>query len=51
MGLRVTLVRRNLNFGHFGRGRSRKQIFKYSETGAWLELTLLRSIFWKFYPC
>lgn len=45
-GLRVTLIPRNPATAatSTGRGRSRKQIFKYPETGEWLGLTGLRLI-------
>lgn len=46
-GLRVTLIPRNPETAATSadRGRSRKQIFKYSEAGEWLGLTCWRFIF------
>lgn len=46
-GLRATLIPRNPDAAatSTGRGRSRKQIFKYSEPGEWLGLTCLRLVF------
>lgn len=50
MGLRVTHVRRNPKLRPPRPQSVRKQIFKYSETGAWLGLTFF-AFFFKFYSC